>query len=73
MKLCKEDLLINIVKFKKGIFHSYCLSKDLASFHNLQGKLDPLIVREPNNFFEDLLQPLVRKLFLHWKEATLHL
>ena len=24
-------------------------------------------------FFEDLLHPLVRKLFLHLKEATLHL
>ena len=32
-----------------------------------------LTVREPNTFSEDLLHPLVRKLFLHLKEATLHL
>ena len=33
----------------------------------------PFVVWEPNNFFEDLLHPLVRKLFLHLKEAVLHL
>ena len=32
-----------------------------------------IIVREPNTFFEDLLHPLVTKLILHLKEATLHL
>ena len=32
-----------------------------------------VIVREPNTFFEDLLHPLVRKVFLHLKETTLHL
>ena len=26
-----------------------------------------IIVREPNTFFEDLLHPLVIKLFLQWK------
>ena len=32
------------------------------------------IVQEPNTFFfENLLHPFVRKLFLHLKEATLHL
>ena len=28
---------------------------------------------EPNTSFEDLLHPLVRKLFLHLKQAILHL
>ena len=32
-----------------------------------------VIVREANTVFEDLLHPFVRKLFLHLKEATLHL
>ena len=31
------------------------------------------IVRETNTFLDDLLHPIVRKLFLHLKEATLHL
>ena len=32
-----------------------------------------VIVQKPNTFFEDLLHPFVRKLFLHVEEATLHL
>ena len=32
-----------------------------------------IIVRDSNTFFENLLHPFVRKLFLHLKEATLHL
>ena len=32
-----------------------------------------VIVLKPNTFFEDLLHPFVRKLFLHVEEATLHL
>ena len=35
--------------------------------------LDKYIVRELNTFFKVLLHPLVRKLFLHLKEATLQL
>ena len=31
------------------------------------------IVQKPNTFFEDLLHPFVRKLFLHVEEVTLHL
>ena len=32
-----------------------------------------IIILEHNTFFEDLLHPLVRKLFLHLNAATLHL
>ena len=32
-----------------------------------------MIVRKPDTFFEDLLHPFVRKLFLHVEEAALHL
>ena len=42
LKLCKEDILVNIVKFTGGIFGTYCQSKDVAGFHNLQGKLEPV-------------------------------
>ena len=32
-----------------------------------------IIVWKPNTFYEHLLHPFLRKLFLHLKEATLHL
>ena len=42
--ICKEDLLLNIVKFIQGIFHIFCLSEDIVDFLNLQGKLEPKAV-----------------------------
>ena len=50
---------MNIFKIKHEIIDIYCRSKDIS-----------LGVKY---FFEDLLHPLVRKLFLHLKEAALHL
>ena len=41
MKLCKNDLLVNILKSSEGIFEIYCQSKDMADFVNLQDKLEP--------------------------------
>ena len=40
MKLCKEDLQVNIFKSIEGIFDVYGQSKDMADFHNLQGTLE---------------------------------
>ena len=51
MKFCKEDLLENLFTFIKRIFDIYCQGKDLADFHNLQCKLEPvtLNLRSPKN------------------------
>ena len=46
MKHCKEDLLINIFKSIEGIIDTYCQSKDMADFVNLQGKLEPTILKQ---------------------------
>ena len=40
IKLCKGNLLANILKFIKENFDIYCQSKDMADF--LRGKLEPL-------------------------------
>ena len=40
MKLFKEDVLVDIVKFTQGIFDIYCSSEDMGDFLNLQGKLE---------------------------------
>ena len=44
MKLCKEDLLVNIFKCIENFFEIYSQSKDMADSHTgiLQGKLEPL-------------------------------
>ena len=41
MKLCKQDLLVNIFKSVEWIVDVYCQRKDKADFLNLQGKLEP--------------------------------
>ena len=41
MKLCKEDLLVNIFKFRQGIFDVFGPQEDTADFRSLQGKLEP--------------------------------
>ena len=33
---------MDIFKFTQEIFEMYCESKDMADFHNLQGKIEPL-------------------------------
>ena len=40
MKLCEEDLQVYIFKFKERNVDIYCQSRDMACFHNLQGKLE---------------------------------
>ena len=42
MKLCKENLQVNVFRFTQGIFDIYCPSEDMADFLNSQGKLGPL-------------------------------
>ena len=39
MRICKEDLLVNIFTFTWGIFDIYIQSEDMVNFHNLQGRL----------------------------------
>ena len=46
MKLCKEDLLVNILKSAEGIFDIYYQSPDMTDFHNLQYTLEPLDLNE---------------------------
>ena len=41
MKLCKEDLLVNILESIDRILNNLCPSGDMADFPNLQGKLEP--------------------------------
>ena len=41
MKLCKEDLLVNVFKSVGGIFVIFRPREDMADFLNLQGKLEP--------------------------------
>ena len=41
MKLCKECLLVSILKCIKSFFDIYCQSKGMAVFYVLQGKLEP--------------------------------
>ena len=43
MKLCKEDLLDYIFKIIKGNY-IYYQRKDMADLHNLQVKLEPVIL-----------------------------
>ena len=38
MKLWEQDLPANIFNFTQGISSIYFQSKDMADFHNLQGK-----------------------------------
>ena len=42
MKLCKDDLLVNIFKSMQGIFDICSQSKNMADFLNSQGKLETL-------------------------------
>ena len=49
MKLCKEDLMLNIFKFTEGTFDIYHSNKDMADYHNLQGKLEPMTANSAVN------------------------
>ena len=42
MRLCQENLLVNIFKFTEGIFDICSQSKDMAEFRNSKGKLEPM-------------------------------
>ena len=76
--LRREQLIIFI---SRGDIRSHGNSSEISEI--LAGKSPVLFclfhaalvitVQKPNTFFEDLLHPFVRKLFLHVEEATLHL
>ena len=42
MKVWKDGL--NIFNFAEETFDIYCQSKDITDFHNLQGKLEPMLL-----------------------------
>ena len=48
MKLWKKDLPVHIFKFREGIFNIHRRMKDMADFHNLQGKFEPLTLKSEN-------------------------
>ena len=41
MKLCKGDLLVNILKYMEWIFDNFCPTDYMTDFLNLLGRLDP--------------------------------
>ena len=45
MRLCKEDLLLNIFISMEGIFDIFCPNEDMVGFLNLQGKQESLILK----------------------------
>ena len=45
MRHCQEDLRVNNFKFTGTIFDIYDQSRDIVDFHNLHGKLEPVILR----------------------------
>ena len=65
----KQDLAMSRLGcLRKQAFHTFSSNTSIFGFTiAYDGKVE--LVWEPNTFFEDLLHPLVRKLFLHLKEA----
>ena len=44
MKVWKDGLMVNIFNFAEETFDICCQSKDITDFHNLQGKLEPMLL-----------------------------
>ena len=59
---------MNIFKFTQGIFDSYYQCKDMAGFHNLQGKLEPVTLKHFSKQANDRGRRL-RDFFCHFQSA----